>query len=91
MSHHAWDETTPSVGKKRIAIHPMADGFLINMIWNWKEENIHQEIVFFTPLDQAREIAEEILTHIGRINMMKMNRGASHHNKLGPPTTGDTA
>jgi hypothetical protein len=76
MMGTAWPETLGQSGNKTLTVHDMADGFLITMRWNWADTGINQEIIYFSPLDQAREIAEHMLTHIGRIRVRQLNLGA---------------
>lgn len=80
-----WPEEYPSAGIKVLGVHEMADGFLITLRWNWDEVGIHQEVVFFTPTEQARDIAEHIFTHIGRTR----NIGASRINRPRSPRPSD--
>jgi hypothetical protein len=77
----AWPELVESAGKKIFTIHEMRDGFLMTMRWNWPETGIHEEIAFFTPIEQARQMAEQIFMHIGHLRQQQPNIGAQHLNQ----------
>lgn len=84
-----WNEAIESAGKKAFTMHELRDGFLMTMRWNWKETDIHQEIVFFAPLDQAQAMAETILAHITRMRILNMSLGGAKPNTPDPPGPDD--
>lgn len=71
-----FEQDDDGTGRKTIAVHGTGDGFLLLSRWNWPEVEIHQEIVYFASIDQARKLAETILAHIGRLNLQMFNDGA---------------